>query len=85
MIKISQSILELNTLFKDVSALILDQGTILDRIDYNVERSSIRIKAAFRDVQKAQGYQKGSRKMQLILMLAGLAIFLMILILLTKF
>lgn len=85
MIKISQSILELNILFKDVASLVLDQGTILDRIDYNVERSSFRIKSALKDVQKAQNYQKGNKKMQIILVLAGLALFLMLIILLTKF
>lgn len=84
-IKISQSILELNILFKDVASLVLDQGTILDRIDYNVERSSFRIKSALKDVQKAQNYQKGNKKMQIILVLAGLALFLMLIILLTKF
>lgn len=83
MIKISKSILELNSLFKDISGLILDQGTILDRIDYNVEKSALRIKSAYESVQKAEKYQ-GNGKLKLILVLAGIAIFLMLLILLTK-
>uniref|UniRef100_A0A915D1D4 t-SNARE coiled-coil homology domain-containing protein n=1 Tax=Ditylenchus dipsaci TaxID=166011 RepID=A0A915D1D4_9BILA len=82
-IKISKSILELNTLFKDVASLILDQGTILDRIDYNVDTSVHRIKSAYKSVAKAEQYQR-SRKMQFIVVLAGIAIFLMLLILLTK-
>ena len=31
------SINELAVLFKDLSVLVIDQGTIIDRIDYNVE------------------------------------------------
>ncbi|KAI6235162.1 hypothetical protein M3Y95_00022000 [Aphelenchoides besseyi] len=64
-IKISKSILELNTLFKDLATLVVDQGTILDRIDYNVEQTSLRIKAAHRHVQKAYESHK-TRKMQII-------------------
>ena len=32
-----QSIEQLNTIFRELSILIVDQGTILDRIDYNLE------------------------------------------------
>ncbi len=82
--RISKSILELNSLFKDVASMIVDQGSIVDRIDYNVERSAMRIKSAYKSVQKAESYHK-DRKMKLIIFLAGVAVFLMILILLTKF
>ena len=34
-----KSIEELNTIFKDISILVIEQGTILDRIDYNIERA----------------------------------------------
>ena len=35
--KIANSIEELATIFKELAVLIIDQGTILDRIDYNME------------------------------------------------
>lgn len=82
-LKISKSILELNSMFKDVASLILDQGTILDRIDYNVEQTSMRVKSACKDIEKAEKYQRG-RKMQLIVFLSGIALLLMLLILITK-
>jgi hypothetical protein len=34
-----KSIEELNSIFKDISILVIEQGTILDRIDYNIERA----------------------------------------------
>uniref|UniRef100_A0AC34PV86 DDRGK domain-containing protein 1 n=1 Tax=Panagrolaimus sp. JU765 TaxID=591449 RepID=A0AC34PV86_9BILA len=70
-IKISKSILELNALFKDLASLVLDQGTILDRIDYNVERSVIQIKSAYQNIQKAERYQR-NKKMHFIVILAGI-------------
>lgn len=82
--RISKSILELNSLFKDLASMIVDQGTIVDRVDYNVERSAMRIKTAYKSVQKAEQYQK-DRKMKLIMFLAGIALFLMLVILATKF
>ncbi|KAL3068653.1 hypothetical protein niasHT_038306 [Heterodera trifolii] len=84
-LKISKSILELHSMFKDIASMIIDQGTILDRIDYNVEQSASRITSAFKSVHKADRYQKKNKKMQLIVVLSAFAILLMLLIVLTKF
>lgn len=83
-LRISKSILEMNGIFKDIATMIIDQGAILDRIDYNVEQSATRIKSALQSVEKAENYQKKNKKMHLIVVLAGFAIFLMFLIILTK-
>jgi syntaxin 16 len=83
-IKISKSILELNTLFKDLASLVVDQGTIMDRIDYNVEQSVMKIKTAHRHVQTAYHAQK-TRKMQCIIILAGIAMFLLLILIFRHF
>ena len=36
---IAKSISDLAVLFKDLSVLVVEQGTILDRIDYNVNEA----------------------------------------------
>jgi len=36
-VQIAKSINELNQIFKDLNVLIIEQGTILDRIDHNIE------------------------------------------------
>ncbi|CAB3402600.1 unnamed protein product [Caenorhabditis bovis] len=54
---VNTSIRELSDLFKDLSQMIVNQGTILDRIDYNCEQTSIRVQKAVDDVIKAEGHQ----------------------------
>ena len=38
---ILQSINDLAQIMKDLSVLVIDQGTIVDRIDYNMEQASL--------------------------------------------
>uniref|UniRef100_A0A1I7TWL4 t-SNARE coiled-coil homology domain-containing protein n=2 Tax=Caenorhabditis tropicalis TaxID=1561998 RepID=A0A1I7TWL4_9PELO len=81
---VNSSIRELNTLFQDLSQMIVDQGSVIDRIDYNVEQSSIRVSKAVEDVFKAERYQRGNKKMHCICILTVAIIFVLILIIVTK-
>lgn len=40
-------------MFKDLSSLVIDQGTLLDRVDYNVEQMSTEVKGAVQELQQA--------------------------------
>ena len=74
-----QSIVELNELFKEFSQLVVEQGTLLDRIDYNLENTYTFIEQANKDLKKAEEYQKMSRMtlfiLLLVLLLVGIALF----------
>ncbi|KAI0407508.1 t-snare, syntaxin [Xylaria palmicola] len=66
---IAQGIIELSDLFRDLQTMVIDQGTMLDRIDYNVERMATDVKAAEKELVVASGYQRRSTKRKLILLL----------------
>lgn len=81
---IVQSIGDLNTIFKDLSILIVDQGTILDRIDYNVEQASVQVEKGYQQLQKAEKHQKKNRKMMCILVLSVILTIMITILVLTK-
>lgn len=51
--QIAKSIGELAELFQDLSALVIDQGTMLDRIDFNIEHMGQDMQAAVRELNDA--------------------------------
>ncbi|KAI0117064.1 t-SNARE [Daldinia grandis] len=71
---IAQGIIELSDLFRDLQTMVIDQGTMLDRIDYNVERMATDVKSADRELVVAAGYQKKTTKRKLILLLVLLIV-----------
>ncbi len=50
--------------------MVIDQGSMLDRIDYNVERMSRDVKEADKELKVASGYQRRSIKRKIMLLLA---------------
>lgn len=46
---------------KDLSTLVIDQGTILDRIDYNMEQVATAVEEGVKELQKADKHQKASQ------------------------
>jgi len=55
--QIASSVVELNRIFKDLASLVIDQGTVLDRIDFNTEKIYQRS-----DEAKGQLHQAVKRK-----------------------
>lgn len=79
---IAQGIIDLADLFRDLQTMVIDQGTMLDRIDYNVERMNTDVKAADRELVVASGYQRKTtkRKIMLLLLLLVVGLFIVLLI-----
>ncbi|GAA5988741.1 hypothetical protein JCM10908_006150 [Rhodotorula pacifica] len=71
---IAQSIADLADMFKDLSSLVIDQGTLLDRVDWNVEQMNTEVKGAVEELTQATRYQRRSGKCQFIFLLILLVI-----------
>ncbi|CAI0551625.1 unnamed protein product [Linum tenue] len=53
-----ESVNELAQIMKDLSVLVIDQGTIVDRIDYNVQNVATTVEEGLKQLQKAERTQK---------------------------
>ncbi|KAH3732317.1 syntaxin 16 [Pelomyxa schiedti] len=79
--QIAKSIVELSEIVKDISLLIAEQGTILDRIDYNIDKTYEAVEIARQEIEKAAVLQSKTRYKICFIMLivgilcAGLALF----------
>lgn len=60
------------------------QGTLLDRIDYNVEQTATRVEKGVVQLQKAEKYQKKNRKMLIISVLFVIVVILLIILIAVK-
>nr|ACO14927.1 Syntaxin-16 [Caligus clemensi] len=67
---ITESIIELNSLFVDLATIVSEQGTMVDRIDYNVENTQFKVEEGLKEIQKASKYTKQGRKLKCIFLLA---------------
>lgn len=67
--QILSSIVELNELFKEFATLVVEQGTLIDRIDYNIETAHSFVEQANEELRTAEKYQKMSRGSLCILLL----------------
>lgn len=52
------SINELNSMFTDLRDLVVEQGTVLDRIDYNIDQASVKVEKGLVELKKAREQQK---------------------------
>lgn len=78
--EIAQGIIDLADLFRDLQTMVIDQGTMLDRIDYNVERMTTDVKEAEKELAVAEGYQKKTTKRKIIFLLLLVVIGMVILL-----
>ncbi|KGO67824.1 t-SNARE [Penicillium italicum] len=77
---IAKGIIELSDIFRELQTMIIDQGTMLDRIDYNVERMGTEVKAADKELKVATSYQQKTTKRKVMLLLLLVVVGLIILL-----
>ncbi len=73
--EILKSIIELQDMFKEFSTMLIEQGTMLDRIDYNLDQTNIHVKKGVENLVVAEKVQKaGGVTLCIILLVIGIAI-----------
>ncbi|PPR07385.1 hypothetical protein CVT26_013701 [Gymnopilus dilepis] len=81
--EIAESIASLAELFKDLSVLVIDQGTLLDSVEYNIEQTAVQMEEAVKELTVATRYQRNTGKRKCIFLLL-LIIFGLIIVLIFK-
>ncbi|KAI0092960.1 t-SNARE [Irpex rosettiformis] len=81
--EIAKSIAQLAELFKDLSALVIDQGTLLDSVEYNIEQTAVQVSEAVKELDMATQYQRNTGRRKCIFLLI-LIIIVLILVLIFK-
>jgi len=81
--EIAKSIGSLAELFRDLSSLVIEQGTVLDSIEYNLDNTVVHMEEAVRELDTATRYQKNTGRRKCIFLLL-LIIFGLILVLIFK-
>jgi len=67
--EIARSITQLAELFRDLSAMVISQGSLLDSIEYNIEQTAVNMEEAVRELDVAQKYQKNTGRRKCIFLL----------------
>jgi len=68
-VRIAKSIEELAQIFRELAALVIDQGTILDRIDYNMEVAVEHATEGKKQLDQAETHQKNALPCRCIIVL----------------
>ncbi|KMT13811.1 hypothetical protein BVRB_4g076580 [Beta vulgaris subsp. vulgaris] len=56
--QVVESVNDIAQIMKDLSVLVIDQGTIVDRIDYNIQNVAATVQEGLKQLQKAERTQK---------------------------
>mmetsp|Transcript_40224 Transcript_40224/g.95501 ORF Transcript_40224/g.95501 Transcript_40224/m.95501 type:complete len:308 (-) Transcript_40224:108-1031(-) len=56
--RVAEGMRDLQAIFKELAVLIIDQGTIIDRIDYNIERTAAHTGQGTAELKKAEESQR---------------------------
>ena len=79
---VTTSIAALAQVMKDLSSLVIEQGSVLDRIDYNLEATAVSVDAGVRQLVRAEKAQRAGRLVSCILLLAALVVGMLLIVVL---
>lgn len=65
--EIAKSIASLAELFKDLSVLVIDQGTLLDSVEYNIEQTAVQMEDAVTELKIATGWVIGRHEVWILI------------------
>ena len=63
---VEKSIVELNDMYKDLALMVDSQGSVIDRIAYNVEEATVKVETGQKQLKEAEKKKKGFRKKKII-------------------
>ncbi|OAE29301.1 hypothetical protein AXG93_3102s1270 [Marchantia polymorpha subsp. ruderalis] len=82
--QIVESVNDLAQIMKDLSVLVIDQGTIVDRIDYNITNVSASVEQGVRELVKAEETQKKGGMVLCVMVLIALCAFMLFVYIMKK-
>lgn len=68
---ILKSVGELNQIFQEINTLVVNQGSLMDRIDYNIETVQLKVEQGAIELSKAERSARSARKLKCVMALAG--------------
>jgi len=78
MAQMEADIMDVNTIFKDLSEMVQESGQTIDNIENNVESAVVDIQEGNKQLQKAEEYQSKARKKKIILAIVVIVIIIII-------
>ena len=73
-----ETITELAQIMRDMSSLIVEQGTMLDRIDHNIVETAVKVEQGVKELVAAEKTQKAGTMMLCIIVLMVAVVLMMI-------
>lgn len=76
--RIAESMSQVLSLLQSMQAMVIEQGSLLDRIDYNLEQGHKDVRRANTVLQKTAQRQSGQQNKQLVLLFLVMMVFLLL-------
>ncbi|GLC43807.1 hypothetical protein PLESTB_000910000 [Pleodorina starrii] len=78
--KIVETIAELAQIMRDLATMVIEQGTMLDRIDQNITQTAVKVEEGVKQLKAAETTQKRGRMFVCIIALIALIVLMLIIV-----